>query len=96
MMYSGTQEPDRWSVLDQNDQSFVLCFLLVHLTTTTLNAQSMIYRRVFHTFVLRLECYEVHLSFSVKVANYFSLSLKVTIDDRVIHSDLGNTGNQGF
>lgn len=58
MTHSGSQEPYRWSVLDQSDQSFVLCFSLLHLTTTTFNAQSMIYRRVCYTFILRLDCYK--------------------------------------
>lgn len=89
MMHSGTQEPDRWSVLDQSDQSFVLCFPLVHFTTTTLNVQNMIYRRVFYTilYVFRLGSYELCLGFSVKIINYFSPSLKVTIEDCVIYSD---------
>lgn len=92
MMHSGTQEPDRWSVLDQSDQSFVLGFPLVHFTTTTLNAENMIYRRVFYTFISRLGSYEMCLSFSGRVINYFSLSLKVTMHDCVISSELGNTG----
>lgn len=92
MTHSGTQEPDRWSVLDQSDQSFVLHFPLFHLTTTTLNAQNMIYGRVFHTFVLRLECYKLHLSFLVKTINCISPSLKVTTDNCVVYSEMGSQG----
>lgn len=92
MTHSGTQEPDRWSVLDQSDQSFVPCFPLFHHTTTTLNAQNMIYRRVFYTFVLRLECCKLHLSFWVKPINYVSPSLKGTADDCLVYSEMGSQG----
>ena len=95
MTHSGTQEPDRWSALDQSDQSFVLCFPLFHLTTTTLNVQNMIYRRVFYTFILRLQCDKLHLSFSVKLINYVSPSLKVTTDDCVVSSEIIQ-GNRHF
>lgn len=92
MTHSGTQEPDRWSVLDQSDQSFVPCFSLSHLTTTTLNAQNMIYKRVFSTFVVRPECYKLHINFSVKPINYVSPSLKITTDDCVVYLEMGSQG----
>lgn len=96
MTHSGTQKPERWSVLDQSDQSLVPCFPLFHLPTTTLNAQNMIYRSVRYTFVLRLECYKLHLSFSVKPINYVFPFLEVTTDDCAVYSGMGLQGeNKG-